>query len=76
MECWRAVMKAKSDASVSMGKEVERMVVAANAATLARLAPALDDVMSAVRCNAHELATDPALEDGAFAVRDAVFAEA
>jgi valyl-tRNA synthetase len=75
IECWRAVMKAKSEASVSMGKEIERLSIAANAATLARLAPAVDDVMGAVRCKAHTLVEDASLEAGAFAARDVVFSE-
>jgi valyl-tRNA synthetase len=76
VEGWRSVMKAKSEASVSMGKEVESLTLAANAATLARLAPGLGDVMSAVRCKAHRLVEDAALEDGVFEARDAVFSEA
>jgi valyl-tRNA synthetase len=76
VDCWRAVMKAKSDASVSMGKEIDDLTLAANAATLARLAPGLSDVLSAVRCKAHQLVEDAALEDGVFEVRDAVFSDA
>ena len=73
--CWRAIHKAKSDAAVSMGREVARLVLAANAKTLATLARVLADVLAAARCHAHALATDDALADGAFAIRDAVFAE-
>ena len=58
-----------------MGREVETLTLGANAATHARLGPVLGDVLAAARCHAHTLATDAALEDGAFAVRDAVFAE-
>jgi len=72
---WTSINKAKSEASVSMGREVERMVLAANAKTCARLEAVRADVMAAARCHAHGLDTDDSLEDGAFAVRDAVFVE-
>ena len=73
--CWTAINKAKSEASVSVGREVARMTLAANAKTQARLAPGLADVLDASRCQQHELAVDDALEDGVFAVRDAEFVE-
>src|SRR5262249_8866264 len=73
--CWSAILKAKSDAAVSMGREVERIVIAANAATLAPLARVLPDVLAAARCQSHGLAPDDALRDGEVAIRDAVFAE-
>ena len=73
IECWRAVMKAKADAEVGMGREIERLGIAGNAATLARLAPGLPDVVAAVRCRTHELVEDAALEDGVFEARDPVF---
>ena len=74
IECWRAVMKAKADGEVGMGRVIERVEIAGNAATLARLAPGLPDVVAAVRCRAHELVEDAALEDGVFAARNPVFA--
>ncbi len=73
--CWNAILKAKSDGAVSMGREVERLVIAANAETLAALTSVLPDVLAAARCHAHTLATDDALADGAIAIRDAIFAE-
>ena len=73
--CWGAINKAKSDASVSMGREVLQMTLAVNTKTMALLEPVLGDVLAASRCQAHALATDDSLEDGAFEVRDAVFAE-
>ena len=73
--CWSAINKAKADASVSMGREVASLSIAANAATLARLAPVLADVLVAGRCHAHHLVERGELEDGAFAVDDAEFAE-
>jgi valyl-tRNA synthetase len=73
--CWSAINKAKSDASVSMGREVGSLTLGANATTLARLEPVLPDVLAAARCHAHTLAANDALEDGAFEVTDAVFLE-
>ena len=74
IECWRSVMKAKADAEVGMGREIETAEIAGNAATLARLAPGLPDVLAAVRCRSHALVEDAALEDGCFEARRTVFA--
>ena len=73
--CWGAINKAKSDAAVAVGREVERIALAANAKTLARLAGVLPDVLAASRCREHALVADDALEDGVFQIRDAEFAE-
>ncbi|HWO08669.1 MAG TPA: class I tRNA ligase family protein, partial [Polyangiaceae bacterium] len=73
--CFNAINKAKSDAGVSAGRVVERLTLRANDKTLAALAPVLLDVAGAARCQSHSIAVDAALEDGAFAVSDAVFAE-
>jgi valyl-tRNA synthetase len=73
--CWSAILKAKSDAAVSMGREVERLVIAGNPKTLATLRGVVADVFAAARCHGHELAADDALADGEFAIRDAVFSE-
>jgi valyl-tRNA synthetase len=75
LACLAAVNKAKSDASVSMGREVLRLGVAANAGTRATLERVLSDVLGAARCGAATLLEDDALEDGAFEVREAVFAK-
>jgi valyl-tRNA synthetase len=72
-DCWRAINKAKSDASVSMGREVERLVIVGNGESLARLEPGLSDVLLAARCHAHELSVDPDLEDGTFQICAPVF---
>ncbi len=69
-----AINKAKADGEVSMGREVESMVLVANPATLARVAAVKGDVLRAARCLAHETAEDASLEDDVFVVRDAVFA--
>jgi valyl-tRNA synthetase len=74
-DCWRAINKAKADAEVSMGREVERLTIAANAKTLAELEPVLADVLGAGRCRGHALRVDDSLADGLFSVQDAVFAE-
>ena len=74
-ECWRAINKAKADGAVSMGREVASLAIAANAQTLAELAPALSDVLGAGRCRTHVLRERASLADGAFVVEDAVFAE-
>jgi valyl-tRNA synthetase len=73
--CWGAINKAKSDASVSMGREVARLTIAANANTQARLVAVKDDVLAASRCQEHVCATDDALDDGVFSIRDAEFVE-
>jgi valyl-tRNA synthetase len=74
-ECWRAILKAKADAAVAAGREVERMTLVASAATLERVAPCLSDVLAAARCREHRALAREGLEDGAFRVEDAVFAE-
>jgi len=73
--CWRAINKAKADASVSMGRELERLEIVANATTLERLRPGLSDVLLAARCRAHALVEKPSLEDGVFEIGAAVFSE-
>ena len=70
----QAINKAKSEAEVSMGREVESMVLAANAKTLDGLAAVGADVFLAARCQDHTQVTDSALEDEIFQIRDAVFA--
>jgi valyl-tRNA synthetase len=72
--CGRAINKAKADAEVSMGREVERLTIAANPKTLGRLAPGLADVLEAARCRSHELAERPDLEDATFEISNPHFA--
>jgi valyl-tRNA synthetase len=74
-DLWRAINKAKADASVSMGREVESLLIAANGPTLAQLEPSLADVLGAGRCRSHRLRRFDSLEDGVFSIEDAVFAE-
>ena len=54
-------MKAKSDASVSMGKEVASVTLAANPETLTRLEPALADLREASVADALSTETGEAL---------------
>jgi valyl-tRNA synthetase len=74
-DCWRAINKAKADAEVSMGREVERLTIAANPKTLEKLRPGLADVLLAARVHAHDLAENVDLDDGGFRVENAIFAE-
>src|SRR5262245_59788262 len=72
---WRAINKAKADAAVAVGREVERLTLVANGNTLEKLAPCLGDVLAAARCRSHRAKASDGLEDGEFKVEDAVFAE-
>jgi valyl-tRNA synthetase len=72
--CFAVVNKAKADAAVGAGREIESLTLAANAPTLARVGPVLGDVLAAVRCREHRL-EERALADGAFEVAAARFAE-
>jgi len=73
--CWGAINKAKSDASVSMGREVERLAIEANPKTLSRLEAVLPDVLAAARCAAHRLVASDELSDAEFRISEAVFVE-
>ena len=75
MACLAAIHKSKADAAVSAGREAERLTIAANPKTLAKLARVAGDVLSAARVREHLLAAQDDLADGAFEIRDAVFAE-
>jgi valyl-tRNA synthetase len=72
--CWSAVNKAKADAEVSVGREVDHLVVAAHPDTLRGLEPVLGDVLAATRSRAHRLEARPDLEAGAFEIRELVLA--
>ncbi len=73
--CLAAIHKAKADASVSVGREVERLELEANQNTGARVARVLSDVLAAARCCQHTLRARADLEDGAFSVAAIQFAE-
>jgi valyl-tRNA synthetase len=69
-----AINKCKADAEVSMGREVESLVLCANAASLEAVRPVLDDVLGAARCHGYEMRERSELEAGAFEAVDARFA--
>jgi len=60
---------------VAAGREVTRLAIAANGATLERLEPCLADVLAPARCREHRLVARDGLEDAVFRIEDAVFAE-
>ncbi len=74
VDCWSAVNKAKADAEVSVGREVERLVVAAHPETLRRLEPVLPDVLAATRSRAWRLEARAELEPGRFEIAEIEFA--
>jgi len=73
--CIAAINKAKAEAEVSMGREVETLTVRACAKTLAEFARVEGDVFAAARCREHRILEDSALEEGVFEISDAKFAE-
>ncbi len=68
-----AINKAKADAEVSMGREVEFLAIEAQAETLERLETVLPDVLAAARCEAHETRVAE-VDAGSFRISDARFA--
>jgi valyl-tRNA synthetase len=72
---WAAINKAKADAAVAVGREVEELVFAAAPATEARLRAVLADVLAASRVRAHALEVGSDLEEGAVRVVRARFVE-
>jgi valyl-tRNA synthetase len=74
--CFGAINKAKSEAGVSVGRAIGRLVVAASPATLARLRPVGADVMAAARVERHDVEARDGLDDGAFEVVEIAFAPA
>jgi len=70
-----AINKAKAEAQVSMGREVESLTLAAGPATLERLRPVLADVLSATRCGEHRLEPREELAEETFEVAEARFVE-
>ena len=72
--CLAAIHKAKADAAVSVGREVEALVLAAAPATLPRFARVAADVLAAARVAVVTQQADAALAAGVFQVREARFA--
>jgi valyl-tRNA synthetase len=73
--CLAAINRGKSEAAVSMGREVASLTLAANARTRAILAPVLSDVLAAARCARHEVVEDASLDDADFELRAITFAD-
>ncbi len=69
-----AINKAKADAEVSMGREVEALSLATSADTLGVFGGVGEDVFAAARVKAHTLVAKAGLEDGAFEVESIAFA--
>ena len=74
--CLAAINKAKSEGGVSVGRGVASVTLAANATTLARLAPALGDVLASARVASHALDTRADLADDTVEVAAVVFVPA
>jgi valyl-tRNA synthetase len=71
----QAIHKAKADAKVSAGREVESLVLAGDAALLEEVKPVLSDVLAATRVKAHQLREASDVEEGVFRVEEARFVE-
>lgn len=69
-----AINKAKADAEVSMGREVESLRLASAPGTLATLRGVAEDVLAAARVAEHTLVEDASLESGVFSVEAIRFA--
>ena len=69
-----AINKAKADAEVSMGRDVESLTLAATPATLEILEGVARDILSAARVADYEFVSRDGLEAGAFEVEAIVFA--
>jgi valyl-tRNA synthetase len=57
-----------------MGRPALNLTIGAGSKNLALLEPVLSDVLSAARCDAHQLVERADLEDGSFEILDAEFA--
>ena len=71
----QTINKKKSDEGVSVGRVTEHLVLGANEKTKARIDAVWADVAGAARCEEHRLEAKPDLDDGAFEVIEARFAE-
>jgi valyl-tRNA synthetase len=72
---WAAINKAKADAAVAVGREVEELVLAAGPATEMRLRGVLADVLAASRVRTHRLEVDAGVAEGEVRVVGARFPE-
>ncbi|HWX42225.1 MAG TPA: hypothetical protein VN345_13835, partial [Blastocatellia bacterium] len=64
-----------SEAGVSIGRPIERLVLAANPATAANLGAVVSDVMAAARAASYTVEENSTLEDGIFQVLEAKFVQ-
>jgi valyl-tRNA synthetase len=69
-----AINKAKADGEVSIGREVEHLVLSGSGETLEKLGPVLGDVMEAARCRDHALRIVEGAEEGSFEALEPRFA--
>ena len=70
-----AINKSKTDAEVSMGREVETLTIGAGTATLERLMPVLGNVLAAARCREHRPEENASQDEGIFEITNAKFAK-
>jgi valyl-tRNA synthetase len=71
-----AVNRAKTAAGGSVGRHLDRLVVAVHPRTAARIARVQADVLAAARVSAYRMEAAESLAEGAVEVREAVLAEA
>ena len=69
-----AINKAKADAEVSMGRDVESLTLATDPGTLSTLEGVAVDVLAAARVAERALVADDSLEAGTFEVQAIKFA--
>ena len=70
-----AINKSKADAEVSMGRDVESLVLSASPATLESLARVAPDVLAAARVKSHDFAPTKDSPDGEFRITEITFAD-
>ncbi|MDJ0786723.1 MAG: valine--tRNA ligase [Myxococcota bacterium] len=69
-----AINKSKADAEVSMGREIDKLVLGGSEETLGRAAAVLPDVARAARCREWSVSAVPGLEAASFRILDVQFA--
>jgi valyl-tRNA synthetase len=74
--CLTLINKRKSEASVSVGRPIDRLAITANRKTVDLLNLAMSDVLKATRAKEHYIKIDASLEDGAILVDEVTFSEA
>jgi valyl-tRNA synthetase len=74
--CLTLINKRKSEASVSIGRPIDRLAITANRRTVDLLNRAMSDVLKATRAKEHYIKIDASLEDGAILIDEVTFSEA